>query len=385
MEWLGLKEKFKSKDGGSHTIYFTGTSSKATLMVASDPTPVEKYLESKKATDSNANAAYNHYTSIVKVKENDVETKEKTYKSLGSDKKDQKRAARYAHQVAVQELRNIMKDFADKLSLVTFDADNANLNVKTVVNKTSSGSRASNVTAWPLTYLPGNEVGSAPVSDPPGWKKYAQDSSEQWVRGHLLSEHLHGPGKAWNLVPVIQSVNSSMAAVEAKVIPLAKQQGKLYYYSTSVTYDDSRTTADEKAIPTGVTITWGELNKAGTPGDSKDKKTTVSAGPFTQNLPNFGGPPNLNEIGVDTMINKGIKESLARDINVCKNKFTETHGGFSDIGDLIDKMEKFYQDKLTKKAGVDFPKRVGLNSSLTPAHKALLIQVITVEKRIEIK
>lgn len=389
MNWLGLRNDFKSKDGGDHHIFFSGSEENATMMMASnDPRPVAVHLENKKATDPNAAAAYDYFITTVKVDEKDVEDKGKAYKTLSD--KTQKRAARYAHQQAVQKLRNTMKDFADKLALVTFDAANADLNTRTVVHKTADGGRASSVIANPLTYLPGSEVGSAPGEDPPGWKNYAQNSSEQWVRGHLLSEHLHGPGKKWNMVPVNQSVNSSMAAVEAKVIPLIANQGKTYYYETTVTYDDTRTDPNEKNIPTGISMKYGESAKNG---DKFEPVTTTLKpfGPFPQSVPNFGGAPNLNDIGestldnILTLLSGGAKKTtLSRDIMTCKSKYIETDGGFSDLGDLHTKMALFYQDKLTPKPTATFPQRIKQLGSYPKANSDLMDSAVTGSKlRIE--
>lgn len=389
MNWLGLRNDFKSKDGGDHHIFFSGSEENATMMMASnDPRPVAVHLENKKATDPNAAAAYDFFIGTVKVDEKDVEDKGKAYKTLSD--KTQKRAARYAHQQAVQKLRNTMKDFADKLALVTFDAPNADLNTRTVVHKGVDGSgRASSVIANPLTYLPGSEVGSAPSEDPPGWKNYAQNSSEQWVRGHLLSEHLHGPGKKWNMVPVNQSVNSSMAGVEAKAIPLIANQGKTYYYETTVTYDDTRTDPNEKNIPTSIKMKYGESVKNG---DKFDPVTTTLKpfGPFLQSVPNFGGAPNLNDIGVNTLdgilkeISGANKTAFARDVMMCGSKYIETDGGFGDLSDVHSMMDAFYKGTLTAKENVTFPQKVKQFSSYTADNRKLMTDAVLGNKlRIE--
>jgi hypothetical protein len=83
--------------------------------------------------------------------------------------------------------------------------------IPTVVMKKGKG----HVMANPLTWLEGNFVGSDPGNaSPPGWN-YAQQlrvhsTDKDWVRGHLLSEKLHGPGEDWNLVPIRSGVNTRM-------------------------------------------------------------------------------------------------------------------------------------------------------------------------------
>jgi hypothetical protein len=390
LSWLGIRNDFRSADGGEHHIILGGSETNPVLMVASNnPTPVERFLETKleaNSLDEKTRDAHTYYTGTVKIKETDVETKSRTYYSIPGDRRDEKRAARYAHQVAVQELRIIMQTFAGKLSQVNFAGGDPNLQQRTIIDKTRDNGRAKNVTAWPLTYLPGNDVGGPPSQNPPGWRGYAQDSSEQWVRGHLLSERLHGPGLNWNLVPLIQTVNSNMETVEATVEPLISQQGKLHYYIVDANYDDTnRTTDNEKAIPRSISIQWGELRAFTTVGNVADKLSTHTAGPFDQELPNFGGPPNLNVTGEEVLTNKGIPNSLARDIRNCKNRYLETHGGFADLADLIDKMEKFYARSLTLKPDAAALSQERRNSSLTSEHRSILTRLIATEHKLEIK
>ncbi len=390
MNWLGLKNNFKSKDGGSHQIFFSGNTKDAIMMVASNnPKPVEIVLNEKKSTDKDANEAYDYYINSVKTQEQTVQTKELNYKAEAD--KEAKRAARYQHQLSVEELRNRMMLFSEKLSLVTLDNGNENLNVKTKIIPMTDGTRAKSVTVLPLTYLPGDEVGSPPFEEPAGWKNYAQNSSEQWVRGHLLSEHLHGPGRKWNLVPLIQKVNSNMASVEEKIIPLIAQQGKLFYYKTTVTYDDTRTDLNAKNIPTSISMEYGESENNNGQYQVIDSTKKSSGQSFQQDPPNFGGPPNLNDIGEVAIegkfseAGKKDKASLARDIVMCRDNYEETDDNFLDFNDLINKMYDFYQDKLIRKKDKPLQKKVKQYSQLHGANFQLLYDIIVKDKKMRIE
>lgn len=342
LQWLGLKRSFKSEDGEDHKLYFEGTETNATMMVASTPQPIELFLASKKAKDPHAATAYKYFINTVKVNEKDVEDKGTRYLSIDTKKKKQKRAARHAHKKAVEALRDCMKVLADKLQLVTFDAKNANLKVKTVVEQRADSShRAVKVKAMPLTYLPSDKgVGSDPQEDPLSYANYAKKSTDKWVRGHMLSEHLHGPGLKWNLVPVIQTVNSNMATIEALMMPNLAKQGEFFYYETTAKYDDSRTDPDAKNIPESVTIKYGEAEKKG---DSfKVKAGTSDSKTFTQGIPKFGkmGPPNIN-----TMSRDDLRIMFADVVNY--GKVFDTRRGlagqeFDDIKDLETQLKKAY-------------------------------------------
>lgn len=385
--WFKFKNKFKSKDGGSHKLFIKKKGKKKVFYVASKETPVEKFLKTKHDTEEDAtkkgdiNGALQFYKTKVIAQEEDVIAKEEIYNEKISDKK-LKRKRRYAYQKATEDLRKVMKTFSDKLAALEFE-NTDDSTVKTVIKKTAAGTRAKTVTAHPLTYLPGEHVGSSPSDDPPGWKNYAQDSSDKWVRGHLLSEHLHGPGKKWNLTPIPQTVNSNMEKqAETPMRGKIKKQGKFYHYKTTVTYDDSRTDKNEKAIPTHIDVEFGEITRKE---DGTFNDGTYVTKPFPINdLPRMGGNPDLNTAGQQTMTGKGIGTNLAKDIIKCRDNFTQTSGEFTDYGDLVSMMEKYYQDKnaiITKLGTIEKPEGLadkrdislsdlGISLNLTPLSSA---------------
>jgi hypothetical protein len=53
-EWLGIRKKFKVKDGKSHTLYFKGKGLETKLIMATTPTEIEVYLTDKKVIFTNA-------------------------------------------------------------------------------------------------------------------------------------------------------------------------------------------------------------------------------------------------------------------------------------------------------------------------------------------
>lgn len=65
--------------------------------------------------------------------------------------------------------------------------------------------------AKPLSIDPGNLAGSSPHQESKLWKAVNQRENE-YVRGHMLNHHVHGPGENRNLVPITRSCNTTMEA-----------------------------------------------------------------------------------------------------------------------------------------------------------------------------
>lgn len=387
--WLKFKKVFKSKDGGSHKLFIKKKGKKKVFYVASDPTPVEKFLIKKKSSEEDINQkneiekALSYYQKSVIKDENDVIKKEETYKE--ETEKKEKRAKRNTYDKATEKLWGTMLNFANKLSELNFGNEN-NETVRTKIIKKQSNKRAEKVTAWPLTYLPGEFIGSKPNEDPEGWLGYAQKSTSKWVRGHLLSMHLHGPGLRWNLTPITQSANTRMASLESKMkkkIKNKKNQTKQYYYITEVTYDNTRKD-NSVNIPININIVAGELERNGETNEFL-KGPEIETLPITMNsLPNLGGIPILNDMGSPTL--KGLirDDGYARDIVACKNKFVETSGEFKTLLDLHRKMIKFYKNELTPISGIYPIKRKnaeGWSSSI----QAIINDSVIVSKKLKIR
>lgn len=384
IQWWKVKKSFKAKDGSKHKVYSKKSGKGAKVYIASEETPVEVFLKKKmgKETDPANQAliksALGYYQKEVNNAKTEVEKAETKYRK--ETEKKAKRAARYQYQKTVEGFRGCMKSFAEKLSLINIEEE-TNLNIRTKIKNRKKGDRASSVTAWPLTYLPGKYVGSPPSEDPPGFD-YTKDATDKWVRGHLLSEHLHGPGLKWNLVPISQATNSQMESYENKVKPLIDKQGNLLYYIAVAGYDDSRTNIDEKSIPTSIRITWGKLQKDPGKQDKFKPLENHNEPVITQGLPVFGGPPNLNNVGDRTLMRLGVPERLVKDIMRCKNNFKETHGGFDGLNDLITMMEMFYAGTLTPKEG-PYPKKY--LTKLSASHKTFLFKLVVTDKKIKIE
>lgn len=391
LNWLGIKKPFKSKDGGNHKVYLKKRGKLPVIFVASDPAPVEAFLKDKATKEKDGvrkqeiSSALKFYQTEVNAQILEVSEKERVY-STTTDKKP-KRAARYAYTEAVKKLELIMQTFANKyLSPLNFENE-SDLTIITEINFKKDNGKAKEVKAWPLTYLPGKYTGSPPGTDPPGFD-YVRKAKSKWVRGHLLSESLHGPGAKWNLIPISQSSNSKMESIEAKVKPLIKKQGSLLFYQTNVTYDENQSDPLNK-IPISIHIYWGTLEAIrNDSGDISSYKTTSEnrEPSINQGFPIISGPPNLNSLGRIDIVNysdKEIKERMAVDIVACRDKFVETGGEFDNFSDLISSLKKYYADELTLKSGMSNTKR--LSATNFPSIQIILNKVIAIDKKMKIE
>ena len=61
-------------------------------------------------------------------------------------------------------------------------------------------------------------------------------SPNWWVRGHLLNEHLGGPGTKENLTPITKTANSRHHSTVEKLVKLAKTKNKMLAYSVKAIY-----------------------------------------------------------------------------------------------------------------------------------------------------
>jgi hypothetical protein len=74
---------------------------------------------------------------------------------------------------------------------------------------------------------------------PPFWVAPAKpQSSDYWVRGHLLNHNLGGPGEARNLTPITKKTNSQHHALIEKLLKVAaERRDTIIEYRVTATYD----------------------------------------------------------------------------------------------------------------------------------------------------
>jgi phage-related protein len=267
LNWWSERQGFSSADGGKHELFYKGEAANAALWVASSPQPLEKFLQKKIDSSGDgeqvkvARRALKLYKTVLKT-EGQLDRLQKKSSKTDAERKKIKSL--------VLSLRTQLKSVSDELKKVDFSAAST---VQTQV--TFSPGKPKSVLALPLSYLPGNTKGSPPSQDPPGWAHAAElnaleGSSGEWVRGHLLNDNLHGPGKADNLVPITKSMNASMESqVEGPAKAALRTKKELLFYDARASFwGGSGKSAD---FPKTVKVTWGDAEKSG----SGYKKGTV--------------------------------------------------------------------------------------------------------------
>lgn len=270
ISWWKERRKFRSKDGGNHSIYYRGEGKRADLMIASTPDTIENFLNTK-LKDPNAAADQKSIASealaqykLVAKSEDDLERLRAAREKVSTADKAGYRAATSAVNSEIRNFRNQLDALKRILEKASFENEDDSL-VRTVVAHNAGGDKSTS--ALPLTYLSGNTKGSSPSQDPPGWShavaldtKPDGSSYHQWVRGHLLNDNLHGPGTADNLVPITQGMNRKMEAeVESPAKAAIKTKGKLYFFRAVTTFWKKPAPLD--AFPQRIVVTWGDAER----------------------------------------------------------------------------------------------------------------------------
>jgi hypothetical protein len=145
---------------------------------------------------------------------------------------------------------------------------------ETKVTHEPEGNKAGSVTAEPLTKLKGNTKGGRPneEDDIPGWKHVLEidygdigngrKGPRYWVKMHLLSQELHGPGEPWNLVPGRKTDNKLMELKPENDAKKRIDNDEVLYYEVRVTYHTGESDI-VKDFPATIDVKWGSMKKDG--------------------------------------------------------------------------------------------------------------------------
>lgn len=151
------------------------------------------------------------------------------------------------------------------------------------------------VTIFPLTRVPGPNVGTAPREVTPLWNAVNRRANT-YVRGHLLNHHLFGPGTNENMVPITRSLNGLMSSrIEEPVKREVFEHGAIIRYEVSFSFGSrggTRTIPEETQLPTAVTVVA--------------KKKNLSTGRFAE-FATFSEPHTLPPDGPLTGVRPRLK------------------------------------------------------------------------------
>lgn len=182
--------------------------------------------------------------------------------------------------------------------------------------------------------------GGVPSVNPPGWAWLKNNFGKlkgQWVRFHIINQHLGGPGNnIGNLVPTTHNVNHAPAwrNVEEKAKKSANTDKNWTFLDVNITYDDNYPTG----IPAKIKAAWGEWDNLNGVW-SADKNPT---GDITQPDPTANAVPFLTGAQITQSIlkdNLGVPNSQAPTVQAI---LQATYNSQSDFEAELVKYEKNY-------------------------------------------
>ena len=81
---------------------------------------------------------------------------------------------------------------------------------------------------------------------PSWWNAAKPTSADWWVRGHLLNEHLGGPGEKKNLTPITKRCNNRHKTVVENLVKQAMKTHKMLAYYVDTSYGRGPTLAEDR-------------------------------------------------------------------------------------------------------------------------------------------
>ncbi|UZO81756.1 DUF4157 domain-containing protein [Aquimarina sp. ERC-38] len=213
VQWWKAKKKFKAKDGKNHKLFFKKKGKSYELMVASTPTTYEKFINDIKLTDNKLQSKKQSALTIAK--KIDLLVNE----SITNENKDNG--------------KKIQKEL-DKLSPLTAELMSGSGTSGPSSKPIFGGLIGEFGSSMRIDYLTGETTGTAASATGSGvyntLNQRREGKGSYYIRGHLLSEKLHGTGSDWkNLTPLSRSGNRKHESdVESQIknaIPPEGQSG----------------------------------------------------------------------------------------------------------------------------------------------------------------
>lgn len=209
-DWWSQRKQVLMQDGSRHEIYFSGSGANSEIMMASTPQPLEHAIDQLVAKHSSPEATQKldeirgHIRTI-----NELKRDPESGTDLGMS------------QQAGNRIGEELDAIARLLRSEAFGEDS--VLPPSVINWTTAtkagGPVGESMVAEPLSLDSGGHRGSQPQASGSSrlWEKVNRRKMN-YVQGHLLNHHVHGPGKLENLVPITRSLNTQMEKdVESKI------------------------------------------------------------------------------------------------------------------------------------------------------------------------
>ena len=298
VNWVSAKVNFTTKNNKQHSIYVEANGSVPVIMVESQKQKMADYftmmepkinsLEGKeKEKKSKAlSDAKSHYDGAIVIA--------RVLADLGREKEPDQNAI----DKKTVDLRKEFDIVGKNIKVLGF-GEIEPLNIATKIAPTS-GTHLTSIEANPLTPVPGNTRGQAPARGDagptiPGWPhlkavnksnpKFKDKVFNDWLRMHLIHEHLHGPAQPFNLVAANTAPNTqAYNSVEKFAVDRMKDPEAVLWYKTTVSWRKATTAKPWLSdFPESVSMSWGEqtVKEDGT----LDPGPKVKGGDFDVNEP----------------------------------------------------------------------------------------------------
>jgi hypothetical protein len=268
-EWWKMRKTFKV-GRVPHELYIEGQGKGAKLIVKSTPQVLESVISSLRRGR------------LTVAKKAAIEAIEKHEKRINELKDD---TGGSFGKTAGEEIRQNFLGIAANLAVAGLTAV-PTTKVKFETRKVAGDSIGKKMTADPLSIDPGKLAGSQPYEGSKLWLAVNQRTDE-YIRGHLLNHHVHGPGMNDNLVPITGSCNTTMEKQAEHVIKKAVVgENKVLRYTVKADgkHSGRKHIPQENELPLQMLISAVELEEGS--GDWKTAgKTLLDNYPVPNKLP----------------------------------------------------------------------------------------------------
>ena len=245
--WFGLRKNFATQDGQTHSLYFTGSATNATLMVASNPTPYTTFLNNVQIDPADDQAAQKQQAKTIALRlAGEVEVIKQRRVTGANDAETT--ANENAKTRAVVEKIDELSTHTAILFGVTLPICGEPVHVPSADSTTSFGIMAS---IKPLTRRGHSVLQGTPPTDTPH-QVYdvlalrRGGGSTYYKKGHLLNQELKGVGTWKNLTPLTTQANSTHEGQVEAIVKAALDTGAIIEYIVRPVYSGRR--SDKQAL-----------------------------------------------------------------------------------------------------------------------------------------
>jgi hypothetical protein len=239
--WFGLRKTFSTQNGQTHSLYFTGSATNATLMVASNPTPYTTFLNNVQIDPADEQAVQKRQAKTYALRVAGELEAIKQRRVAGANDAETT-ANENAKTRAIVEKIDELSTHTAILFGTTLPICGEPVHVPSAESTTSFGIMAS---IKPLTRR-GHSIlqGTRPTDTP--HRVYdvlalrRGGGSTYYKKGHLLNQELKGMGTWNNLTPLTTQANSTHEGQVEAIVKAALDSGAIIEYIVRPVYSGRR-------------------------------------------------------------------------------------------------------------------------------------------------